>query len=61
MQQLCAYYQVQEIQTQSARSNMEQGYQKDEMKRLRAQLGDLRSKLGDLESRVSYIIRHFSP
>lgn len=42
---------VQEIQTQSARQNMEQGYQKEETKRLRTQLTDLRGKLGDLESR----------
>jgi len=42
---------VQEIQTQSARQNMETGYQKDEMKRLRTQMGDLRGKLGDLEGR----------
>lgn len=44
---------VQEIQTQSARQNMEQGYQKDEVKRLRTQLTDLRGKLADLEGRVS--------
>lgn len=43
---------VQEIETQSARQNMEQGYQKDELKRLRQQLTDLRGKLGDLEGRV---------
>ena len=43
---------VQEIQTQSARQNMEQGYQKEEVKRLRVQLGDLRHKLADLEGRV---------
>ncbi|VDM54711.1 unnamed protein product [Angiostrongylus costaricensis] len=42
---------VQEIQTQSARQNMEQGYQKDEVKRLRTQLTDLRGKLADLEGR----------
>ncbi|VDO88828.1 unnamed protein product [Heligmosomoides polygyrus] len=42
---------VQEIQTQSARQNMEQGYQKDEVKRLRTQLTDLRGKLSDLEGR----------
>ena len=42
---------MQEIQTQSARANMEQGYQKEETKRLRSQLTDLRGKLGDLESR----------
>lgn len=44
---------VQEIQTQSARQTMEQGYQKEEIKRLRVQLSDLRGKLADLESRVS--------
>lgn len=44
---------VQEIQTQSARHTMEQGYQKEEVKRLRTQLGDLRGKLADLEGRVS--------
>jgi intermediate filament protein if len=43
---------VQEIETQSARQNMEQGYAKDELKRLRQQLTDLRGKLGDLEGRV---------
>lgn len=46
---------VQEVQTQSARANMEQGYQKEETKRLRTQLNDLRSKLGDLESRNSLL------
>lgn len=48
---------VQEIQTQSARQNMEQGYQKEEVKRLRLQLGDLRGKLGDLESRNAMLER----
>ncbi|VDM76010.1 unnamed protein product [Strongylus vulgaris] len=43
---------VQEIQTQSARQSMEQGYQKDEVKRLRTQLTDLRGKLADLEGRI---------
>lgn len=43
---------VQEIQTQSSRQNMEQSYQKEEVKRLRTQLGDLRGKLADLEGRV---------
>uniref|UniRef100_A0A914C3M7 Intermediate filament protein n=1 Tax=Acrobeloides nanus TaxID=290746 RepID=A0A914C3M7_9BILA len=42
---------VQEIETASARQNMEQGYQKDEVKRLRTQLTDLRGKLADLEGR----------
>ncbi|KAI6235772.1 Intermediate filament protein HG-IF1 [Aphelenchoides besseyi] len=42
---------VQEIETQSARQNMEQGYMNDELKRLRTQLGDLRGKLADLEGR----------
>lgn len=42
---------VQEIETQSARQNMEQGYQKEELKRLRQQLADLRGKLADLEGR----------
>ncbi|PAV81201.1 hypothetical protein WR25_14558 isoform B [Diploscapter pachys] len=42
---------VQEIQTTSARQNMEQGYAKDEMKRLKTQLTDLRGKLADLEGR----------
>uniref|UniRef100_A0A915KU57 Intermediate filament tail domain protein n=1 Tax=Romanomermis culicivorax TaxID=13658 RepID=A0A915KU57_ROMCU len=46
---------VQEIQTASARQNMETGYQKEETKRLRVQLGDLRGKLGDLESRNSLL------
>lgn len=44
---------VQEIQTQSARQNIEQGYAKEEVKRLRIQLADLRGKLTDLEGRVS--------
>ncbi|MFH4975572.1 hypothetical protein AB6A40_002281 [Gnathostoma spinigerum] len=42
---------VQEIQTQSARHTMEKGYQKEEVKRLRVQLGELRGKLADLEGR----------
>ncbi|KAI6241650.1 hypothetical protein M3Y99_00326000 [Aphelenchoides fujianensis] len=42
---------VQEIETQSARQNMEQGYQKEELKRLKTQLADLRNKLADLEGR----------
>lgn len=46
---------VQEIQTQSVRANMEQGYTKEEMKRLRVQLGDLRGKLADLEGRNSLL------
>ncbi|KAH7701316.1 intermediate filament protein, partial [Aphelenchoides avenae] len=46
---------VQEIQTQSARQTMEQGYQKEEIKRLRVQLSDLRGKLADLESRNSLL------
>ena len=58
---------VQEIQTQSARQNMEQGYAKEEVKRLRTQLSDLRGKLvripfsepdyiqADLESRNSLL------
>jgi len=33
--------------------NMEQGYAKEEVKRLRTQLADLRGKLADLEGRVS--------
>jgi len=46
---------VQEIQTQSARQQLDTGYQKEETKRLRVQLGDLRSKLGDLEGRNSLL------
>uniref|UniRef100_A0AC34GUQ9 Intermediate filament protein n=1 Tax=Panagrolaimus sp. ES5 TaxID=591445 RepID=A0AC34GUQ9_9BILA len=46
---------VQEIQTQSVRQNMEQGYTKEEMKRLRSQLGDLRGTLADLEGRNSLL------
>ncbi|KAK0397109.1 hypothetical protein QR680_001986 [Steinernema hermaphroditum] len=46
---------VQEIQTQSARQNMEQTYAKEEVKRLRVQLGDLRGKLADLEGRNSLL------
>ncbi|CAJ0583969.1 unnamed protein product, partial [Mesorhabditis spiculigera] len=42
---------VQEISTSSAKVNMEQGYAKEEVKRLRTQLGDLRGKLADLEGR----------
>lgn len=42
---------VQEVQTASARQTMESGYQKEETKRLRLQMGDLRGKLADLESR----------
>lgn len=44
---------VQEIQSQADRQNMEQGYQKDELTRLKKQLADLRAKLQDLEGRVS--------
>lgn len=44
---------VQEIQTQSTRQNLEQGYAKEEVKRLRVQLSELRGKLADLEGRVS--------
>ncbi|KAH7732188.1 Muscle cell intermediate filament protein OV71 [Aphelenchoides avenae] len=46
---------VQEIQTQSARQSMEQTYAKDEVKRLRVNLGDLRGKLADLEARNSLL------
>lgn len=46
---------VQEIQTQSARQHIEHGYQKEEVKRLRTQLGDLRGKLSDLEGRNSLL------
>ncbi|TKR81358.1 hypothetical protein L596_015240 [Steinernema carpocapsae] len=46
---------VQEIQTQSARQTIEQGYAKEEVKRLRLQLSDLRGKLADLESRNSLL------
>ncbi|CAJ0938057.1 unnamed protein product, partial [Mesorhabditis belari] len=46
---------VQEIQTQSARQTMEQGYAKEEVKRLRSQLTDLRGKLADLEGRNSLL------
>jgi intermediate filament protein if len=48
---------VQEIQTASARQHMETGYQKEETKRLRVQLGDLRGKLSDLESRNALLER----
>ena len=51
---------MQEIQTQSARANMEQGYQKEETKRLRTQLTDLRGKLGDLESRNALLEKQVS-
>uniref|UniRef100_A0A915ES87 Uncharacterized protein n=1 Tax=Ditylenchus dipsaci TaxID=166011 RepID=A0A915ES87_9BILA len=46
---------VQEIQTQSVRQNMEQSYAKEEVKRLRTQLGELRGKLADLEGRNSLL------
>ncbi|CAI5450547.1 unnamed protein product [Caenorhabditis angaria] len=46
---------VQEIQTQSSRQSMEQGYAKEEVKRLRTQLSDLRGKLADLETRNSLL------
>ncbi|KAK6113519.1 Intermediate filament protein ifb-1 [Brugia pahangi] len=46
---------VQEIQTQSARQNIEHGYAKEEVKRLRTQLTDLRGKLSDLEGRNSLL------
>jgi intermediate filament protein if len=46
---------VQEVQTSTARQNLETGYQKEETKRLRTQLGDLRGKLGDLESKNSML------
>ena len=48
---------VQEIETQSARQNMENDYQKDELKRLRNQLGELRGKLADLEGRNAMLER----
>uniref|UniRef100_A0A183CK98 Trichohyalin-like n=1 Tax=Globodera pallida TaxID=36090 RepID=A0A183CK98_GLOPA len=48
---------VQEIQTMSARQNLEQNYAKEEVKRLRTQLGDLRGKLADLEGRNSLLER----
>uniref|UniRef100_A0A1I7W372 Intermediate filament protein A n=2 Tax=Loa loa TaxID=7209 RepID=A0A1I7W372_LOALO len=46
---------VQEIQTQSTRQNLEQGYAREEVKRLRVQLSDLRGKLADLEGRNSLL------
>ncbi|VDN50709.1 unnamed protein product [Dracunculus medinensis] len=46
---------VQEIQTQSTRQSLEQGYAKEEVKRLRVQLSDLRGKLADLEGRNSLL------
>ncbi|CAD5221326.1 unnamed protein product [Bursaphelenchus xylophilus] len=42
---------VQEIETQAARNNMEQGYQKEEKRRLRDQLTEVRNKLADLEGK----------
>lgn len=48
---------VQEIQTQSTRQSLEQGYAKEEVKRLRVQLSDLRGKLADLEGRVCLFAR----
>ncbi|VDN39150.1 unnamed protein product [Gongylonema pulchrum] len=46
---------LQEIQTQSTRQNLEQGYAKEEVKRLRVQLSELRGKLADLEGRNSLL------
>ncbi|KAE9555836.1 hypothetical protein FO519_000921 [Halicephalobus sp. NKZ332] len=48
---------VQEIETQSARQNMETDHQKDEIKRLRNQLTELRGKLADLEGRNAMLER----
>ena len=52
---------VQEIETQSARQNMEQGHQKDELKRLKTQLTESRGKLSDLEGRVRKTINLVIP
>ena len=38
---------------------MEQSYQKEEVKRLRVQMGDLRGRLSELESRVCDWLMNF--
>lgn len=42
---------VQEVSTSSARVNVEQGYAKEEVKRLRTYVADIRGKVSDLENR----------
>jgi len=42
---------VSEVQGSANRSNMESGYQREEVKRMRDNIGDLRGKLGDLENK----------
>ncbi|CAD5221691.1 unnamed protein product [Bursaphelenchus okinawaensis] len=46
---------VQEIETQGARNDMEQGHLKDELKRLKQQLADLRNKIADAEGRNAFL------
>jgi chromosome segregation ATPase len=52
---------VQEVQSQSACVNKEHSYHREELKRLRTQIGDLRGKLGDLESKVCCTISNYRP
>ncbi|CAB3400865.1 unnamed protein product [Caenorhabditis bovis] len=42
---------VQEIHTQASRTNLEQNYAREEVKRLRTTLGDMRGKMADMEGR----------
>uniref|UniRef100_A0AC35U8H9 ASD2 domain-containing protein n=1 Tax=Rhabditophanes sp. KR3021 TaxID=114890 RepID=A0AC35U8H9_9BILA len=42
---------IQEIQTKFNHKNMEQSYAKEEVRKLRSQLGEIRGRLADLESR----------
>ncbi|VDM25200.1 unnamed protein product [Toxocara canis] len=46
---------VQEIHTSSNRQNLERGYAKEEVKRLRTQLSDLRARLANFEGRNSLL------
>ncbi|CAJ0933745.1 unnamed protein product, partial [Mesorhabditis belari] len=48
---------VQEISTSSARVNVEQGYAKEEVKRLRNFVSEIRGKVADLENRNSLLER----
>jgi len=42
---------VQEVQSATGRQNMEQNFQREEVRRMRESIGDLRGKLGDLEGK----------
>ncbi|VDK30078.1 unnamed protein product [Anisakis simplex] len=48
---------VRELYTSSNRQNIERGYTKQEVTRLRKQMGDLRGRLADFEARVSWLWR----